>query len=78
MIPIRLLIAFALCVLASRESVAEPPLDDGWAYKPSLLRPFWQGEEVEGESVLFIREATGEAKGATFFGSGRALHWGRQ
>ncbi len=39
-----------------------------WAYRPELLRPFWQGEVTEGESVLFIKdEQTGEARAAVLF-----------
>ncbi|QDT43747.1 Acetylxylan esterase precursor [Gimesia alba] len=41
-------------------SAAEPT---EWKYAPELLRPFWQGETIEGESVLFIRDPeTGIAK----------------
>lgn len=40
----------------------------GWKYAPELMRPFWEGEVMERESVLFIRDATtGEAKGAVLF-----------
>jgi lysophospholipase L1-like esterase len=68
MIPIRLVIAFAVCVLALSEAVAEQPVDNRWEYRPSLLRPFWQGERIEGESVLFIRDdATGEARASVLF-----------
>lgn len=39
-----------------------------WEYAPELLRPFWQGDTIEGESVLFIREtAKGEAKASLLF-----------
>lgn len=35
---------------------------------PELLRPFWQGTVMEGESVLFIRDAaTGQAQAAVLF-----------
>ncbi len=27
-----------------------------WVYKPELLQPFWIGDKVFGESVLFIRD----------------------
>ncbi|MDA1056105.1 MAG: SGNH/GDSL hydrolase family protein [Planctomycetota bacterium] len=68
MIPIRHLFAITLCALASRVSFAEQPDDNSWEYQPSLLRPFWQGDTVEGESVLFIRDdATGEAKAVVLF-----------
>ena len=27
-----------------------------WQYSPTLLRPFWSGDTIEGESVLFIKD----------------------
>lgn len=39
-----------------------------WQYAPELMRPFWQGGRVEGESVLFIKDAkTGEARASVLF-----------
>lgn len=39
-----------------------------WQYAPELLRPFWAGDRVEGESVLFIKDAkTGAARAAVLF-----------
>lgn len=39
-----------------------------WSYLPKLLRPFWEGDTVEGESVLFIPdEKTGEARASVLF-----------
>lgn len=39
-----------------------------WKYSASLLRPFWVGDTVEGESVLFIKDAkTGTAKASVLF-----------
>jgi len=39
-----------------------------WVYSADLLRPFWKGTRVEGESVLFIRDiATGEARANVLF-----------
>lgn len=39
-----------------------------WAYSAAQLRPFWRGEVMEGESVLFIRdEKTGEARASVLF-----------
>ena len=39
-----------------------------WKYDSDLLRPFWQGDTIEGESVLFIRETDkGEAKASVLF-----------
>jgi lysophospholipase L1-like esterase len=45
----------------------EPPAPT-WKYSPKLLRPFWEGEIVEGESVLFIKdEQSGEAQASVLF-----------
>ncbi len=42
---------------------AQEPSKPTWSYSPELLRPFWQGDVIEGESVLFIKDAkTGEAR----------------
>lgn len=39
-----------------------------WNYDAKLLRPFWQGDTIEGESVMFIRDnGTGEAKASVLF-----------
>ncbi len=39
-----------------------------WQYKPELLRSFWDGETVEGESVLFIKDvASGRASARVLF-----------
>ncbi len=39
-----------------------------WKYNPELLRPFWEEETVEGESILFLKEPqTGQAKGSLLF-----------
>jgi lysophospholipase L1-like esterase len=49
------------------EKAAEParPM---WSYVPELMRPFWQGETMEGESVLFIKDPqTGEARASVLF-----------
>ncbi|MCC7419966.1 MAG: VCBS repeat-containing protein [Planctomycetaceae bacterium] len=44
------------------------PAPPQWSYSPALLRPFWEGDEVEGESVLFIKdEKTGEARASLLF-----------
>lgn len=44
---------------------APPP---AWKYDAELLRPFWQGDTVVGESVLFIKDAqSGEARAAVLF-----------
>src|SRR6185503_13793910 len=47
---------------------AEEPPKTGWKHSPDLLRPFWQGTTMEGESVLFIREeGESEARGSVLF-----------
>jgi acyl-CoA thioesterase-1 len=39
-----------------------------WKYSPNPLRPFWLGNVVEQESVLFLRDAeSGEARGSLLF-----------
>ncbi len=51
-----------------REAHAEEPTKPEWQYLPELLRPFWQGNVMEGESVLFIKDPkTGEAKASVLF-----------
>src|SRR3954468_2386635 len=58
------LLAFGALVSISAQ---EPP-QHKWTYSPDLLKPFWQGDIVEGESVLFIRdEQTGAARAAVLF-----------
>ena len=64
---LRLLIATMLLAFW-RLSVAQEPAPPAWKYSPDLLRPFWLGDTVRGESVLFIRdEQTGEAKASVLF-----------
>ncbi len=39
-----------------------------WTYDADLFKPFWQGDTVEGESVLFVKDpSTGEAKAQLLF-----------
>lgn len=46
------------------QSVAQPR----WTYSAEMLRPFWQSDVMEGESVLFIQdEKTGEARASVLF-----------
>lgn len=52
-------------LLLSGTAAAEP---SEWKYTPQLLQPFWQGETIEGESVLFIKDPkTGESKASVLF-----------
>lgn len=53
---------------------AQEPAKPKWNYSPELLRPFWVGDTVEGESVLFIKdEKTGEARASVLFPIGEVL-----
>lgn len=62
------MLCITLCGLASRVAHSDEPSPVDWKYKPSLLRPFWQGETIEGESVLFIQdESTEEARATVLF-----------
>ena len=57
-----------LALLTNRTSHADEPAKSEWNYSAKLLRPFWLGDTVEGESVLFIRDpASGIAKASTLF-----------
>ena len=58
--------AVVLGLLAVGPSLASA--QSKWSYSPELLRPFWEGQIVEGESVLFIRnEQSGEARASVLF-----------
>ncbi|MDA0832837.1 MAG: SGNH/GDSL hydrolase family protein [Planctomycetota bacterium] len=47
---------------------ATEPDEKAWAYVPALLRPFWHGKSIEGESVLFIRQtADAPARASVLF-----------
>lgn len=58
-----------LCVaLTGRLVLSQEPVKPTWNYSPELLRPFWVGEVIEGESILFIKdEKTGEARASVLF-----------
>lgn len=63
-------VLFLLVTLISSLTItaAEEPVRTEWKYAPELLRPFWRGERIEGESVLFIKDPkTGEAKASVLF-----------
>jgi lysophospholipase L1-like esterase len=50
--------------IACADESAKP----AWKYSPDLMRPFWEGNLMEGESVLFIKNArTGEARASVLF-----------
>lgn len=57
-----------LILCGSAIASAAEPAQRQWKYAPELLRPFWMGDTVEGESVLFIRDLkTGKAKASVLF-----------
>lgn len=54
-----------ILIVSEAISAAEP---SAWKYTPEQLRPIWQGERIEGESVLFIKDPqTGAAKASVLF-----------
>lgn len=58
-------LTFALCPATHSQVHAE---ESKWTYRAELLRPFWEGEVTEGESVLFIKEGTdGEGRASVLF-----------
>ena len=60
--------AFVLAVTVFSPIFADEPAQPVWNYRPELLRPFWQGDVIEGESVLFIRDdKTGAARASVLF-----------
>lgn len=56
MYSLRMLIA-GLCLAAVVLTQEESPPE--WKYDPALLAPFWQGDTMHGESILFVK-ADGE------------------
>ncbi len=59
---------FALILLTSTHVSAKKKPGESWCYHPELLRPFWEGDTVEGESILFLKDPkTGQAKGSLLF-----------
>ena len=60
-------LTLALLIALTAGTFADEPTP-AWRYSPDLLRPFWLGDTVHGESVLFIKEEkTGEAKASVLF-----------
>jgi acyl-CoA thioesterase-1 len=63
----------ALCGCLHGTLAADPP-QSSWNYSAELLRPFWQGQVVDGESVLFVRDpASGIARGRLLFPNSRLI-----
>jgi len=55
------------CLSANSVLTAEPS-ESKWDYSQKLLRPFWEGDTVEGESMLFIKDTkTGTSKASVLF-----------
>ncbi|MGE0606349.1 MAG: FG-GAP-like repeat-containing protein [Pirellulales bacterium] len=64
----------SLPVLGPSAGRAEEPSPPEWQYSADLLRPFWLGTEMQGESVLFIKdEKSGEARAKVLFPIERVL-----
>ncbi|MGV2335838.1 MAG UNVERIFIED_CONTAM: hypothetical protein LVR18_17545 [Planctomycetaceae bacterium] len=62
-----------LCGCLHGTLAADPP-QSSWSYSAELLRPFWQGRVVDGESVLFVRDpASGTARGRLLFPNSRLI-----
>ncbi|MDG3006643.1 SGNH/GDSL hydrolase family protein [Paludisphaera mucosa] len=50
-------------LLAAGVATADEPAKPEWKYSAELMRPFWKGEVIDAESVLFIKDdKTGEAR----------------
>lgn len=57
-----------LVAFGAGTALSDEPAQPRWKYDAKLLRPIWQGNTVEGESVLFIRDPkSGEAKASVLF-----------
>ena len=55
-------------VVGGTAALPSDPDTQRWRYRAELLRPFWVGEVVERESVLFVRDEGGqEARAAVLF-----------
>ena len=60
----------AFLVLATGISTvfaADPVPTSGWKFNASELQPFWRAKTMHGESVLFIKDGDGAAKGKLLF-----------
>ncbi|OJW23498.1 MAG: hypothetical protein BGO49_02570 [Planctomycetales bacterium 71-10] len=58
----RRLAGLAFLVALAPHAAADGPK---WAYRAEAMRPFWLGEVMEGESVLFIKDAGAETARAS-------------
>ncbi|MBI5759493.1 MAG: VCBS repeat-containing protein [Planctomycetales bacterium] len=68
MLRIRTHVVFLLSLGLLAAALAQETPKPTWNYSAELLRPFWQSETSEGESVLFIKdEKSGEARASVLF-----------
>jgi len=69
LLPVGLVLAAAPRHLPAQEQ-AKP----AWKYSADMLRPFWLGDVMQGESVLFVKdEKTGEGRASVLFPIDRVL-----
>jgi lysophospholipase L1-like esterase len=67
-IAVCLTLIVSLTAFVAKELRSQEAASPAWTYSEALLRPFWQGGVMEGESLLFIKdEKTGEARAAVLF-----------
>ncbi len=60
--------AFVVIVILQGVATVDEPVKASWNYSPEQIRPFWENEVMEGESVLFIKDSqTGEARASVLF-----------
>ncbi|QDV45950.1 GDSL-like Lipase/Acylhydrolase [Stieleria neptunia] len=66
---IRSFVLVCTLILAGNSPAQDLPRDTTtWQYSADQLRPFWKGDVVEQESVLFLRDSeSGEARGSMLF-----------
>jgi lysophospholipase L1-like esterase len=57
--------AFAILALVTFAVADEPA--KGWKFDATQLQPFWRSSTMHGESVLFIKDGEGGAKGKLLF-----------
>lgn len=63
-----LLMFCSIKVFGQDDNKGTEPASPMWNYVPELMQPFWQGETMEGESVLFIKDPkTDEARASVLF-----------
>jgi hypothetical protein len=60
-----LTLVMALLALPSFAVAGEPAKE--WKFDAAQLQPFWRTSTMQGESVLFIKDGAGEAKGKVLF-----------